>query len=56
MASCYLAAKTMTTEPEHGTKAARMALTASEERELLEAARRSDDDAFGGSPDLTAAS
>lgn len=37
----------MTTEPEHGTKAARMALTASEERELLEAARRSDDDAFG---------
>ncbi|MFZ0756652.1 MAG: sigma-70 family RNA polymerase sigma factor [Trebonia sp.] len=37
----------MTTEPEHGTKAARMALTATEERELLEAARRSDDDAFG---------
>ena len=37
----------MTTEPEHGTKAVRMALTASEERELLEAARRSDDDAFG---------
>src|ERR1700727_3590672 len=37
----------MTTEPEHGTKAARMALIASDERELLEAARRSDDDAFG---------
>ena len=38
----------MTTEPEYGTKAARMALTASEERDLLEAAWRSDDDAFGG--------
>src|ERR1700729_2604954 len=37
----------MTTEPEYGTKAARMALTASEERELLEPARQSDDDAFG---------
>jgi RNA polymerase sigma-70 factor, ECF subfamily len=37
----------MTTEPGQGTKAARMALTASEERELLEAALRSDDDAFG---------
>jgi len=37
----------MTTEPEHATKAARMALTAIQERELLEAARRGDDDAFG---------
>ena len=30
-----------------------MALTASEERELLEAARRSDEDALAGSPDRT---
>ena len=43
----YLAAQTMTAGPGHRTRAARMALTASEERELLEAARRSDDDAFG---------
>jgi DNA-directed RNA polymerase specialized sigma24 family protein len=35
----------MTTGPERGTRAART-LTASE-RELLEAARRGDDDAFG---------
>ena len=41
-----LAAKTMTTGPERGTRAARAVLTASE-RELLEAARRGDDDAFG---------
>lgn len=37
----------MTTEPGQGTKAVGMALTGSEERELLEAALRSDDDAFG---------
>jgi RNA polymerase sigma-70 factor (ECF subfamily) len=36
----------MTTGPERGTSAARTVLTASE-RELLEAARRGDDDAFG---------
>jgi RNA polymerase sigma-70 factor (ECF subfamily) len=36
----------MTTGPERGTSAARAVLTASE-RELLEAARRGDDDAFG---------
>ena len=41
-----LAAKTMTTGPERGTRAARTVLTASE-RELLQAARRGDDDAFG---------
>ena len=41
-----LAAKTMTAGPERGTRAARTVLTASE-RELLEAARRGDDDAFG---------
>src|SRR5919201_5114619 len=41
-----LAAKTMTTGPERETRAARTVSTASE-RELLEAARRGDDDAFG---------
>src|SRR5260370_6269149 len=42
----HLAAKTMTTGPERGTRAAHAVVTASE-RELLEAARRGDDDAFG---------
>jgi RNA polymerase sigma-70 factor, ECF subfamily len=41
-----LAAETMTTGPARGTSAARTVSTASE-RELLEAARRGDDDAFG---------
>src|ERR671913_394418 len=41
-----LAAKTMTTEPERGTREAGTVSTASE-RGLLEAARRGDDDAFG---------
>ena len=50
-----LAAKTMTTGPERGTRAARAMLTASE-RELLEAAQRGDDDASADSPDPTAAS
>ena len=36
----------MTTGPERGTSAARTVSTPSE-RELLEAARRGDDDAFG---------
>src|SRR5712691_9709219 len=44
--TCYLAAKTMTTGPERETGAASTVLTASE-RELLEAAQRGDDDAFG---------
>src|SRR5258708_7552539 len=42
----YLAGKTMTAEPERGNKAAGTMLAASE-RELLEAAQRGDDDAFG---------
>jgi len=42
----YLAGKTMTAEPERGKKAAGTMLAASE-RELLEAAQRGDDDAFG---------
>ncbi|HYY80639.1 MAG TPA: sigma factor, partial [Actinomycetes bacterium] len=56
MAQCHLgatvrrarsvAAKTMTTGPARGTSAARTVSTASE-RELLEGARRGDDDAFG---------
>jgi len=37
----------MTAEREHEAKAARIALTAAEERELLAAARRGDDGAFG---------
>src|SRR5215213_7404612 len=41
-----LAAETMTSGPERGTSAAGTVSTASE-RELLEAARRGDDDAFG---------
>src|SRR4249920_155807 len=41
-----LAAKTMTIGPDRGTRAARAVSTAGE-RELLEAARRGDDDAFG---------
>ena len=41
-----LAAETMTTGPERGTRAAGAGSTASE-RELLKAARRGDDDAFG---------
>src|SRR6266566_2341552 len=44
--TCYLAVKTMTTGPERETGPARTVLTASE-RELLEAAQRGDDDAFG---------
>src|SRR5580693_2236110 len=42
----YLAAKTMTAGPQDGTRTAHTVLTVSE-RELLEAARRDDDDAFG---------
>src|SRR5271165_2945629 len=42
----YLAGKTMTAGPERGKNAAGTVLAASE-RELLEAARRGDDDAFG---------